>query len=110
MTDTLKNLGGGSSPVANTLTALYTVPAATSATVSSVVACNTTVGPVTFRISVAPAGAADAISQYLYYDQPLAAKDTFVATIGLTLATTDVIRVEASSTGVAFNVFGVEVT
>lgn len=97
-------------PAATTLTTAYTVASATSTTVSSVVVCNTNNTSVTFRISVAIAGAADTKEQYLYYDLPLQGNDTFIATVGVTLAATDVLKVYASATNVAFNFFGVEIT
>ena len=109
MTDTLQILGQYS-PAADSLYTLYTVPAVTSAVVSSIMICNTNSSSVTFRVSVAIAGAIDAISQYIYYDLPLLANDTFVATIGVSLATTDQIRVQANATNVAFTVSGVQIT
>ena len=57
---------------------------------------------------MAPAGAADALSQYLFYDVTIAGNDTFVATVGLTLATTDVIRVYATLATLSFSAFGIE--
>lgn len=109
MTETNKILAQ-LSPSATTLTTLYTVPSVTSTAVSSLVICNTNSSSVTFRVSVAAAGAADNIKQYIYYDLPLLANDTFIATIGITLATTDLIRVYASSTNVSFSAYGVEIT
>lgn len=107
MTDVLKKLGQ-SSPAATTLTDVYT--AAYPSVVSSVVICNTNASAVTIRFSHAVAAAADAIAQYLYYDLTVDANDTFIATVGLTLAATDVLRCYASTTNVAFNVYGTEVT
>lgn len=109
MTESLKILAQ-LSPSANTLSTLYTVPSSTSAVVSSIVMCNTTSNSINVRVSLASAGAADDIKQYLYYDLPIIANDTFIATIGISLASTDVIRVQASSTGIAFNLLGVEVS
>lgn len=109
MTQTLKVLAQNT-PSANTLTTLYTVPGSTSTTVSSLVVCNTNNTSVTFRVSVAIAGAADTISQYIYYDLTLAANDTFIFTGGLSLATTDLIRIYASNTNVSFAAYGVEVS
>lgn len=98
-------------PSANSLTALYTVPTLTSATISSILICNqNSSGSVIFRISVAISGAADDPKQYLYYDLPLSSNDTFIATIGVSLAAGDIVRVRADTTNVSFNVFGVEVT
>lgn len=98
------------SPSASTLTTLYTVPGATSTTISSLVICNTNSYAVTFRVSIQIAAAADATKQYIYYDLPLAANDTFVFTGGITLAATDVVKVYANSANVAFTIYGVEIT
>lgn len=97
-------------PSATTLTTLYTVPGSTSVVSSSLVICNRGVTYTTFRISVAVAGGADNIKQYLYYDVAIPANDTFIATIGTTLAATDLIRVYAGNANLSFNLFGVEVT
>jgi hypothetical protein len=51
-----------------------------------------------------------AIQHYAYYDTSLAANSTVTITIGLTLATTDVITVRASSVDFSFSAFGSEVT
>lgn len=109
MADTLKILAQ-SNPSATTLTDIYTVPASTSASISSVVIANRSATPTSFRLAVAPAGAADTNQQYLYYDQPIDGNSSFVATIGITMATTDVLRVYATLATLSFNVFGVEVS
>lgn len=110
MTETLKILGQ-SAPGATSLTDFYTVGGGKSATVSSIVVCNrhaTTAAA--FRVSVAPGGAADASSQYIYYDVNIPATETFVATIGVTMAATDVLRCYASTANLTFSAFGVEVS
>jgi hypothetical protein len=109
MAETLKILGQ-LVPSANTLTDLYAVPAATSASVSSVSICNQNATAVTVRISLAVAGAADTAKQYLYYDVTVQGNDTFIATVGISLATTDVIRARSNTANVSFQAFGVEVT
>jgi hypothetical protein len=108
MTDTAKVLAQ-SIPTAGVLTDTYTVPAATSAIVSTIKVANQ--GAATqFRVSVAVAAAADTPKQYVYYDVPIAANDTFSATEGWTLGATDVLRCQSGSGQVSFNVFGVQVT
>lgn len=97
-------------PAAATLTDSYTVPAATTTVVSSITVMNDSATATSFRISVAVAGAADATKQYLFRDVPINGNDTFTATLGVTLAATDVIRVYATLATVSFNVFGVEIT
>lgn len=108
MAETYKVLGQ-LQPAAATLLALYTVPAATSAVCSALKACNQGAATV-IRVSIAKAGAADATLQYVYRDLPIAANDTFSATEGWTLATTDVVRCYSLSGNVSFNLFGVENT
>ena len=105
---TVPKVLGQSRPGATTLTALYTVPALTNTTVSSVTVCNTSAIATTFRISVAPAGAGDSPVQYLFYDVAISGNDSFVATVGLTLATTDVIRVYATLATLNFHAYGIE--
>jgi len=101
---------GQSAPSATTETTLYTVPGATSAIVSTIVVCNRGAAEATFRISVAVGGGATGNPDYLYYDLPIAAKDTFAATFGVTLAATDKIKVYASSADLSFSAFGSEIT
>ena len=107
---TLYKVLGQSSPAATTETALYTVPADTSAVASSVIVCNRSAVLSTFRISIAIAGATTANKDYIYYDLPIGANDTFIATIGVTLATTDVVRVYASNTNLSFSLYGSEIS
>jgi hypothetical protein len=109
MGEALKILGQ-SAPAATTLTAIYTVPVSTQTTCSTIVVCNRNAVAIKFRVSVAIGGAADAVAQYLYYDVALAKNDTFAATFGITLATTDVVRVQSDTANVSFNLFGAEIT
>lgn len=101
---------GQSSPAATTETDLYTVPAATSAVASSVIICNRSSTLATFRISIAVGGGATANKDYIYYDLPLGANDTFIATIGVTLATTDKVKVYSSNTNLSFSLYGSEIS
>ena len=100
---------GQSAPAAGALTACYTAPS--KAVVSSFTACNrSAANDALIRMSVAVAGAADDPKQYVYYDLPLFAVDTFIATIGITLSAGDVLRAYSSTGEVSFNFFGVEIT
>lgn len=101
---------GQSNPTAATSTTAYTVPASTEAVVSSIIVCNRSATATSFRINIDPAGGGDANEQYLYYDLPIPGNDTFIATVGLTLATTDLVRVYATLATLSFNVMGSEIT
>ena len=109
MADSLKILGQ-TAPNATTETTLYTVPAATSAIVSTITVCNRSAVAGTFRISVDQAGGGTANKDYLYYDQAIPGNDNFTVTAGFTLAATDIIKVYASSANLSFSAFGVERT
>lgn len=103
-----KKVLGQSAPAATTLTTLGTVPAVKEWVGSTVVICNRSATDRTFRLAVSPAGAAIANQHYLAYDAPIAANDMIAITIGITMATTDVIRVYASSVDLSFSLFGDE--
>ena len=108
MATTYKVLGQ-SNPAATTATTLYTVPASTSTVISTISVANLTGTGATFRIAIRPAGATLANLHYLSYDVTVAASDTTVLTLGITLATTDVITVYASTANLAFSAFGSEI-
>lgn len=95
-------------PSAATLTTLYTVPAATSTVCSTLVVCNQSAIQTSFRVSVRVAALADTAKQYLYYDAVILGNATFTATIGLTLAATDIVSCYATLGTVSFSLFGVE--
>ena len=109
MATTLKILGQVA-PSATTETDLYAPGAATSAVVSSLIVCNRANTQGTFRVSVSAAGGATASKDYIYYDVTIAANDTFIATIVISLATTDKIRVYSSSASMSFSAFGQEIS
>jgi len=98
-----------SNPSATTATTLYTVPASTSTVISTITVCNQAASAGTYRIAVRPAGATLAASQYVAYDVAIAANDTTALTLGITLATTDVVTVYASAATMSFAAFGSEI-
>lgn len=101
---------GQSAPAATTLTTLYTVPSATSAVVSTITICNQSSSAATYRIAVRPAGASVAAQHYIVYGATVAGSDTTALTLGITLATTDVISVFASTANLSFSAFGSEIS
>ena len=109
MATTYKVLGQ-SNPSAQTSTALYTVPSSTSTVVSTLTVSNLGSAPTTYRIAVSPAGAALEDKHYIVYDSSIAQQDSNTITIGLTLATTDVVRVWSFNNKLAFNLFGSEIS
>jgi glucose-6-phosphate dehydrogenase assembly protein OpcA len=101
---------GQQNPAATTATTLYTVPASTSTIASTLNVCNLANSAATFRVAVRPAGAALANTHYVTYDTNLPANDSIAMTMGLTLATTDVVTVYANTANVNFSLFGTELS
>jgi hypothetical protein len=101
---------GQSNPSATTATTLYTVPSATSVILSTVTVCNQAATSSSFRIAVRPAGATLAAQHYVAYDIVIAANDTTCLTLGLTLATTDVVTIYAGTATMSFAAFGSEIS
>lgn len=93
---------------ADTDTTLYTVPTSTSSVCSTLSVCNLGTAT-TYRIAVRPAGATLADQHYLVYEAAINQYDTAMLTLGITLATTDVVTVRAASSNVAFSLFGSEI-
>ena len=100
---------GQSIPSANTLTTAYTVPAASSAVVSTIVVANAGAAPTTFRIAVRPNGETLANKHYVEYDVSIAPQDSITLTLGITVDASDVIDVESFNGQTSFNIFGSEI-
>ena len=99
-----------SNPAATTNTDMYTVPASTSIVSSTLTICNQGTSDATFRLAIRPLGAALTAVHYVFYDSPVYAKSTVAVTIGITLATTDVVTVYASSANLSLSLFGSVIT
>ena len=100
---------GQSAPSATTNTDVYTVGAGKSATISTMSICNRAASSATYRIAVRPAGATLANQHYIAYDVAIPANDSVNLTLGITLATTDVVTVYVSSANFSVSIFGVEI-
>jgi hypothetical protein len=107
MATTIKVLGQ-SIPAATTATTLYT--AAAPALVSSIVICNQATTAATYRIAIRVAGATLATSQYIAYDVSVSGNDSTALTLGITMASTDVITVYSSTATTSFTAFGSEIS
>ena len=100
---------GQSNPGALTTATLYTVTTGTSTVISTLVVCNQTSTSATYRIAVRPAGAALDRKHYIAYEAAIPAQDTVALTLGITLASTDIITVYSANTWTSFNLFGSEI-
>ena len=101
---------GQLAPSANTASTLYTVPSANSAVCSTLTICNGGAANAAVNVSVAVGGASANVAQNLVKSSNLLVNDTMFLTLGVTLAATDVIRVESDQANVSFQVFGSEIS
>jgi hypothetical protein len=107
---TIYKVLGQSAPSATTATDVYTVPLGSSAVISTLVVANRAATAATYRIAIRPAGVTLANEHYIAYDVTVGAADSTTLTLGVTLATTDVVTVYASTANLTFNLFGSEIT
>ena len=109
MAEAIKVLGQ-SAPSATTNTAVYTVPSATEAVISTIIVANRAGTAGTFRLAVRPNGASISDEHYLAYDVALAANDSTTLTLGITMDAADVLTAYCSSSDMSINVFGTEIS
>jgi hypothetical protein len=109
MATTYKVLGQ-LNPAANTLSNVYTVPAATQAVISTITVCNQLASNASYSISVSNNGVADNASHYIIRGGVVPAADSIGITLGLTLDASDQIRANTNSANISFNIFGSEIT
>ena len=101
---------GQAIPAFNSNVDLYTVPASTSAIISTVNVCNQSTSNITFRLSIRPAGVTGTSKHFIVFDSPLPAQDTMAVSLGMTLGNTDVITAYSFQGNVSFAAFGTEIT
>lgn len=102
---------GRKAAAATTAENLYEVPSGSSAVVSTIVVANRAAAAKTFRIAVKPAtGTTLADEHYVAYDVAIAANDSTALTLGITLASSNVIVTYASAADLTFTAFGSEIS
>lgn len=87
------------------LTDIYT--ATTKTIVNKMIVANRAAVAKTFRLSIAPLGAADAASQYLFYDVSILKNETKEISGPFNLSATDKIRVYGQDNNVTFTINGI---
>jgi hypothetical protein len=99
-----------SAPSATTNTDMLTVGAGKSVVASTLSVCNRGTTAATYRVAVRPSGTALANQHYMIFDASIMPKDTVTLSVGITMATTDVLTVYASSANLSFSLFGAEIS
>lgn len=110
MATTYKSLGLQGTAGVGTYGTLYNTSASVSAILSTVAICNTASSPATYRIGIMGSAGTPAASEWLVYDATVAANDTVFLTCGITLSSSQFIRVSSSANTVTFRAFVSEIS
>lgn len=110
MPTTYKRQGLQGTTAVSTYGTLYTVPAATTAVLSTIAICNTAGASATYRIGFATSAIEPSAADWLVYGGTVPANDTVFLTIGVTLNTGTLIRVSSSANTISFQAFISEIT
>ncbi len=110
-TTVYKRLGAiASTGTIGTADTLYTCPSATATVVSTISVCNTAATTATYRIAISTTTSFVAAG-YIVYNASVAANDTVMITVGVTLdATNKYLLCSASASTVSFSAFGSEIS
>lgn len=102
---------GQAAPVLGVDTIIYTVPASSSAVVSTVSICNRSSNAVSMiDIAVVRSGETLSAKHYIAFQQFIQSRSSINKTLGITLAAGDTIVVNSDSGNESFSVFGNEIT
>lgn len=108
---TTRKILGQNKPAATTDATLYTVPGATDAVVSSITVSEVNAAAATVRICVDSGGGTTTVNtKSVAWNVALAANQTLVFALGITLAAASTIVIQASTANVCFTAFGQENT
>lgn len=102
-----------SSPSSTSVANVYTVPAATNTIISTMMICNRATVNASYNIAIQPAAATLANQHYIAFNTLVPANDSIALTVGISLAATDLVSVQANTTGVnnlGFTLFGTEIS
>jgi hypothetical protein len=101
---------GGAFGKRNSTTTIYTVPSATQTVCSTLAICNRGMDNAYYDIAVRPAGASLLDKHFITFDALVGAEDTVTLTLGISLATTDVIQITSSTPDLSVSMFGSEIS
>jgi hypothetical protein len=110
MPTTYKNAQVQGTASTGTYATLYNSGSASTAVISTIAICNTASAQATYRIGIMGSAGTPAAANWLVYDAVVAPTDTTSLTLGVTLGTSQFIRVSSSATTVTFTAFVSEIT
>lgn len=105
MATTYKNAQVAGSGNITTYSTLYNTGASSTAVISSLVVTNTGTEPETYRVGIVGSDTDPSSPNWVVYDAVVTGNDTVALTLGITLGTTQYLKVSASSTDVNIHAF-----
>lgn len=93
-----------------TYTTLYNTTATTSAVISTILVTNTDSAGATYRIAIMGTAGTPSAANWLVYDGVVPANDAICITVGITVGTSQYVRVSSSASTVTFNAFLSEIS
>jgi hypothetical protein len=110
MATTYKRSGVQGTASVDTYTTLYTVPASTTAVISTIAICNTSASAATYRIGFDDTEGTPGASEWLVYDSSVTGYDTIFLSVGAAIQTGQVVRISSSADTVSFQAFVSEIS
>lgn len=105
MATTYKNAQVAGSGNLTTYSTLYNTGASSTAVISSIVVSNVSSESATYRIGIVSSDTDPTSPNWVVYDSVVTGNDTIALTLGITLGTTQYLKVSASSTDVNIHAF-----
>lgn len=103
-----------SAPTSTAIANVYTVPSLTNTVISTLMICNRGTANASYNIAVVPGAAAAIANQhYIAFNTNVPANDSIALTVGMSLAATDNVAIQANTIGVnniGFTLFGTEIS
>lgn len=102
-----------SAPSTTAISNVYTVPSSTNTVISTLMICNRGTVNAAYNIAVVPGGATIANQHFIAFNSVVPANDSIALTVGMALAATDNIAVQANTSGantLGFTLFGTEIS
>jgi hypothetical protein len=93
-----------------TYATLYNTSASATAVVSTVAITNTASASGTYRVGIMGSAGTPAAANWLVYDSVVAGNDTIFLTVGISLGTSQFIRVSSSANTATFSAYVAEIT
>jgi hypothetical protein len=94
----------------STYATLYSTASATTAVISTILITNTSSSSATYRIGIMGSAGTPSSSNWLVYDGAVAGKDTIALTLGITLESSQFIRVSSSANTITFSAYISEIS